>query len=361
VTSYLYIIIVNMRVKFFLILKKLMLTALTTYILCLLLLFIFQRKLQYIPMGQVKEVGAYGLEGFSEKILTGADGVKILSWYKAPQKNEKIILYFHGNAGNLGDRAHKFLAFSQRGFGVMGVAYRGYSGSEGKPSESGFALDAEAALRFLSEQGYAAKDIILFGESLGSGVVIPLATKFDFAAVILESPFASIVNVAQKQYWFVPVKLLLKDKFESVKIVGKISAPVLIFHGTADSIVPFNEGEKLFAAVKAPKKFVRVEGAGHLNFGALFLVFTSPLTPAFGVLQRDITLRYTTAELTCGQSRCSEAKADGGDKEARTPDPLLAKQVLYQLSYIPENEGAENRNANQFVKINRNVLFVNYF
>jgi len=242
------------------------------YVLLLTFLFVFQRKLQYIPLGKIQNIATYHLDKFEEKILVADDSTKILFWYRVPEKGEKIILYFHGNAGNLGDRAFKFDVFSHSGFGVLAIAYRGYSGSEGKPSEDVLIKDAQMALQFLLTQGYQKKDIILFGESLGSGIATQLAAKHEVAAVVLESPFSSIISVAQKRYWFAPISLLLKDKFESIKFAPKILSPVLIIHGTSDGVVPYSEGQKLFAAVNSRKKFLTVEGAGHLKFGEYFLV-----------------------------------------------------------------------------------------
>lgn len=253
-------------------LSKIIIIALAIYVFLLAFLFFFQRKLQYIPLGKVRPLALYHLDGFVEEKLTIEDGTKILAWYKTAQKNEKIILYFHGNAGNLGDRAHRFDAFSKNGFGVLAITYSGYSGSEGKPSEATLIKDGEAAFKFLLDKGYMPQDIVLFGESLGAAVAVQLANKFDFYALVLESPFASVVGVAQKTYWFVPVKLMLKDKFESVKFAPKISSPVLVFHGTADLVVAYSEGRKLFEAIKSPKKFITVEGAGHLSFADEFLL-----------------------------------------------------------------------------------------
>jgi len=248
--------------------KKLMKFILLFYISVLAFLFFFQRKLQYVPMGRIEKVA----EGFQEEILTTEDGIEILSWYKKPQDGKKIILYFHGNAGNLGDRNHKFEAFSQAGFGVMAVSYRGYFGSRGEPSEAGLINDGKAAFKFLLDDGYLPRDIVLYGESLGSGVAVQLASKFDVAGLVLEAPFSSVIEVAKRSYWFVPVSLILKDKFESIKFMPQVSAPVLIFHGTADGIVPITEGKKLFAAVKSHKQFIEVQGAGHLQFDDEFLV-----------------------------------------------------------------------------------------
>jgi fermentation-respiration switch protein FrsA (DUF1100 family) len=132
--------------------------------------------------------------------------------------------------------------------------------------------DARASFKFLLDKGYLPKDIILYGESLGSGVAVQLAAKFDVAGTVLEAPYSSIVAVAKQSYWFVPVSLILKDKFESIKFASQISTPVLIFHGTSDQIVPIAEGKKLYSSFKSKKKFIEVEGAGHLEFPNQFLI-----------------------------------------------------------------------------------------
>ncbi len=249
-----------------------MISAVCIYAALLFVLFVFQRHLQYRPSGELQKIENYQLQGFVEEKLTTASGKKILAWYKAAPQNAKLILYFHGNAGNLSDRAHRFAAFAQAGFGVLAISYEGYSGSEGKPSESALIQDSEAALKFALDQNYMMQDLIYYGESLGSGVATQLAARFDPSAVVLESPYSSIASVAQKTYWFVPVKLLLKDKFESIKYAPKITAPLLIFHGTQDQVVPYLEGKKLYEAVKSDKKLISVSGAGHLDFSDEFLI-----------------------------------------------------------------------------------------
>ncbi|MES2961146.1 MAG: alpha/beta fold hydrolase [Pseudomonadota bacterium] len=251
---------------------KFMIPVILFYLSLLIFLFIFQRSLQYMPSGKIQKISSYLLEGFVEKILTTSDGTRILAWYKPAEKGKKTILYFQGNAGNLGDRAHKFSVFAQDGFGVLGIVYHGYPGSEGKTSEAALIDDAKTALEFLSQQNIEKENIILFGESLGSGIAVQLAAKEKFAAVTLESPFSSAVSVAQKRYWFVPVSLLLKDKLESIKFASEITSPTLIFHGTADQIVDYSEGKKLFDAINAPKKLITVEGAKHLDFKEEFLL-----------------------------------------------------------------------------------------
>lgn len=253
-------------------LKKPMIALLISYIMVLAIMFFAQRKMQYHPTGKIQPLSFYMLNSFLEQTLTTSDGVNILGWFKRPEDSSKpIILYFQGNAGNIGDRAHKLEVFAKRGYGILAISYRGYAGSEGNPTEAGLIKDGEAALAFLAKQGYETKNIILFGESLGSGVATQLAVKADFAAVVLEAPFSSAVSVGQKTYWFVPVGLLLKDKFKSIEFAPKITSPVLIMHGTKDKIVPYSEGKKLFEAVKSKKKFVTVDGAGHLYFGDEFI------------------------------------------------------------------------------------------
>lgn len=222
-----------------------------------------------MPMGVAEKIP----DGFSEEILTDEDGLRFLTWHHPAPKDGKIILYFHGNAGNIGDRSVKFSSFADADYGVFAVSYRGYFGSEGKPSEDGLIKNAKAALKHLNKIGYDNSKIILFGESLGSGVAVQLAAaNSEFRAIILESPYSSIVSVGQSRYWFAPVSLLLKDHFNSISFAEKISSPVLIFHGTDDEVVKIEEGKKLFEVIKSPKKFIEVQGAGHLGFPDEFLI-----------------------------------------------------------------------------------------
>jgi fermentation-respiration switch protein FrsA (DUF1100 family) len=254
-------------------LKQIMLILICVYAILLISIYVFQRKLQYHPSGEIQTPGFYNLDGFVVERLLTKDHHKILSWYKKPaDKNNKIIVYFHGNAGNMGDRSDKFKVFAEAGYGIMAISYSGYYGSSGNISEESLINDGRAALDFCYQQGYKSQDIILFGESLGSGIAIQLAMATKFFAVILESPYSSIASVAQKIYWFIPVKLILKDRFESIKYLPKITSPIIIFHGTADHVVPYLEGQKVFGAIKSPKKLVTVEGAGHVKFDHQFML-----------------------------------------------------------------------------------------
>ena len=163
------------------------------------------------------------------------------------------------------------------------MSYRGYGGSSGRPTEAGLVADATAVYDFALAR-YPAERIVLWGESLGTGVAVALAAEKPVARIILESPFTSAVDIAAQLYWFVPVRWLMKDQFRSDLRVGKIAVPVLVLHGERDTVVPIALGERLYALIDAPKRFVRFPGAGHNDLGAngaveaakQFLAATSP-------------------------------------------------------------------------------------
>lgn len=193
-------------------------------------------------------------------------------WYP-PKDNSPIIVYFHGNAGSTADRVFKGRYFIARGYGVAIIGYHGYSGNPGMPSEENLYNDGRAAINALIEKGHTLEEMVLYGESLGTGVATQLATEFpEIKSLVLEAPYTSIADVASHHYPWLPVHGLVKDRFESAQKIGKIQRPVLIIHGTKDRTVPFIFGERLFIHVTAPqKKFIALEGASHedvYDFGA---------------------------------------------------------------------------------------------
>lgn len=244
------------------------------YVLFCAIMFLIQRKLQYLPTGKLGSIDNYQLTDFKTYQLITKDNIKITTWFKKPQNNkQKILLFFHGNAGNLGNRASKFKIFSDNSdYGILAISYRGYAASEGKPSEAGLLIDAEAATDFLFKQGYNNKDIILYGESLGTGIAIRHALKINPFALILEAPYSSIANIAKRSYWYLPVDLLLKDRFDSYKYVSQITAPIIIFHGNKDMIVPYAEGKLLYSYITSRKKFITVQDAGHIEFDNYMII-----------------------------------------------------------------------------------------
>ncbi len=247
--------------------KKLFIKILAFYIFIVAFMYIFQRNFLYYPFGKILLIP----EDFQEINLKDADGTNIYGWYSKAQKGQKTILYFHGNAGNLMGRSDRFEKFAMQ-YGVLAISYRGYAKSGGSSSQDGFFQDADSAFEFLKSKNISSKDIILFGESIGSAVAVNLASKHDFGGLILEAPFTSILSIAQKTYWFLPISFILKDRFESDKVASKVSAPVLIMHANKDYIVPFEEGVKLYELFNSRKKFIAIDGDFHIALTGDYLM-----------------------------------------------------------------------------------------
>jgi fermentation-respiration switch protein FrsA (DUF1100 family) len=243
-------------------LKSALLIALCCYAAIVALMYFAQRALMYFPYTERLSPQDAGFPQAVEAELTASDGVRILAWTVAPQPGKPVVLYFHGNGGSLAHRVARFEKLTDDGTGLVALSYRGYGGSEGAPSEEGLIDDARAAYAFARET-YPDAPLVLWGESLGTGVAVAIAAEHDVAAVILEAPFTSAADVAFIAYPFLPVSLLMKDQFRSDARIGKVTAPLLIMHGTADRIVPFRLGERLYALANEPKAFVRFADGGH--------------------------------------------------------------------------------------------------
>jgi fermentation-respiration switch protein FrsA (DUF1100 family) len=231
------------------------------------LLYVAQRAIQYFPESIRTAPAAVGLPEAEEIVLDTADGERVIVWHVPPRAEMPVVLYFHGNGASLRWRSERFRALTADGTGLVALSYRGYGGSSGSPTETGLMNDAAAAYAFAAAR-YPARRIALWGESLGSGVAVPLAAEKPVSHIILQSPFTSAADVGAGRYWFVPVRLLMKDQFRSDLHIGKVTAPVLVVHGDRDDIVPIALGERLYAMISAPKRFVRVPGGGHNDLGA---------------------------------------------------------------------------------------------
>jgi uncharacterized protein len=245
---------------------------LIAYLLVLAYLYLFQRQLQYFPDRSRPQLAELAQLGVREVQLTTADGLSLLSWYLPPREGRPVILYFHGNGGNIGYRADRLQRFGGEGYGVLLVGYRGYGGNPGSPSEAGLYADAQAALDFLEREGIAAGRLVLYGESLGSGVAVHLAAQRPVAGLILESPYTSIAALAQYHYPYIPASLLIWDRFDSLSRIGEVKAPLLILGGGQDAIVPARFSQALFDAAPQPKESWLAPNAGHVNldgFGGL--------------------------------------------------------------------------------------------
>jgi len=199
--------------------------------------------------------------GVEERGFTTADGVRLHAWWAPPAAAAPVLVWSHGNAGNIGGRAPVLGALARRGLGVLAYDYRGYGRSAGHPTEAGVYRDAEAAYDAARTAGAPATRLVAFGESLGGAVSVHLATARACAAVVLVATFTRLRDVARAHYG--PLGFLAGDRFDVLARIGTLRVPVLIAHGDRDEVVPFALGERLFAAAPAPKRFVRVPGAHH--------------------------------------------------------------------------------------------------
>lgn len=230
--------------------------------------FVMQRSLIYHPQAEAVALPLADLyPGLEDVGLTASDGVELCGWYWPAPDARFTVLFLHGNAGDRSNRLGLLRQLHERGLGVFALDYRGYGGSDGSPSEDGLYLDAEAAVDWL--RAHTKTELVYFGESLGTGVTVELARRQPPAAVILQAPFDSLVQVGRHHFPFLPVQLILRDRFDSASKIGEVEAPLLVLHGVEDKIVPYERGEALFAAARGPKKWFSVPKTGHNDLRAV--------------------------------------------------------------------------------------------
>jgi len=237
------------------------------YAIFLFLLYALQRRMMYFPCSKRLALPeSVGLSGMMSVVVHTQDNLDLIAWFSPPaEKGGKVVVIFHGNAGDISDRANRAAAFMAKGYGVFMCEYRGYGGNPGMPTEQGLYEDARAGLRWLQEQGCTRRQFVLYGESLGTGVAVQMALETAASYLILEAPFSSTSDVAKARYPFVPVDMLMHDTFDSIAKISKLKTSLLIIHGTADETIDIRFGKKLYAAARDPKEFVEVSGAAHTN------------------------------------------------------------------------------------------------
>ncbi len=234
---------------------------------------LFEKSLIFFPASDPSPIQTGGMVGgclFTDHIFSTEDGVNLHSrWFRpdapaeADPATSKVLLFFHGNAGNLSGRTEMMLSLASLGVEVLIIDYRGYGHSEGRPSEEGIYRDARAAWKFLTlEHGIATDRIVVFGKSLGGAVAIELASHVKPAGLIVQSSFTSVPDMASRHYPFVP-GFALRTKMDSLSKISSIGCPKLFIHSTHDEIVPYEMGRRLFKAAGPPKTFFEVVGAGH--------------------------------------------------------------------------------------------------
>ena len=230
----------------------------------LALMYVFQRRLIYFPDARRNAPAQAGLPQAEEVELTSSDGETLIAWHVAPRGDKPVVLYFQGNAGGPDLRVGRFAWLIADGTGLVALCYRGYGGSSGRPSEDGLIRDAVAAYDFAAAR-YAPARIVLWGESLGTGVAVALAATHNVGGLILDAPFTSTADVGAAAYPFAPVRALIKDTFRSDQRIARVKAPTLVLHGERDRVVPIHFGERLYALANEPKRMVRFPHGGHVD------------------------------------------------------------------------------------------------
>jgi fermentation-respiration switch protein FrsA (DUF1100 family) len=243
-------------------------SLLVAYVALLLLLRVFEKNLIFFPNLPGRLTGEWNPRGLPTKedaSFSAADGVKLHGWWIPASGAEFTFVAFHGNAANIANRAETYEFLHSLPVNVLAVEYRGYGRSEGSPSEEGLYLDALAAHDYLTGQrGILPKQIMVFGQSIGTAPAAHLATQREVGGIILEAPFPSARAVARRVYPFLPgLSWVMASKFETAEELRRVNAPVLVVHCTNDPVIAYVLGEQVFRAAREPKMFLRVEGYCH--------------------------------------------------------------------------------------------------
>ena len=254
-------------------LGSLVLIVASAYLVFVLVVYLQQGRLLYLPELPSRSLmatpAAIGLP-FEDVTLVTEDGVRVHGWFvAAPHDTQQgnAVLFFHGNAGNISHRLDSLRIFHALGLASLIIDYRGYGRSAGKPNEAGTYHDARAAWQYMVERrGYAAHQLIYFGRSLGAAVAAQLATQYPPAALIMESAFTSVPDMAADVYPFLPGRWLSRFDYNAEANLRGLSCPVLVVHSPDDEIIPFRHGRKLFEAVAGPKQFLELRGGHNEGF-----------------------------------------------------------------------------------------------
>ena len=244
-------------------LKQILIFSSIVMLILFILVYIFQRNLIYFPSKDTPDRQHYDAEDMQVIKLTTNDHLHLNAWYKPPIIGKPTILYLHGNGGHIGYRMYLIRYLLDQGYGVLLPDYRGYGGNQGRPTEKGFYQDGFAAIRFLQGQGIENSQLILYGESLGTGVATKLASEFSICALILQSAYTSLPALAHYHYPWILISP--KDQYNSLERIKKIHVPILFLHGKQDEIVPYEQGRELFKHANEPKQWVEFPESGHNN------------------------------------------------------------------------------------------------
>jgi uncharacterized protein len=248
--------------------RLLLVIIIIPYVIACIYIYSQQKSLIYYPVKEWATTPDREQLPYENISLMTSDRVRLSAWYIPRAGSHKVILFAHGNAGNISHRLDSIRLFHELGFNVLIFDYRGYGKSAGQPSEAGTYRDIDAAWRYLTQtRKFTARQIVLFGRSLGGAVAVDLATRQTPAALIVESSFSSVKDMADQLFVWFPSRLLLRYHYRTIDKMAQINSPLLILHSPDDDIIPFEQGVALYNAAKQPKVFARLAG-GH-NEGLL--------------------------------------------------------------------------------------------
>lgn len=245
------------------------------YALLVAVMFIAQRSYMYIPYKIFPNPALMGVGDMDAIEVTTADGLTLKALYKAPvTPSMPVVVLFHGNGGSIairGSRARDYI--DHGGYGFLLAEYRGYAGNPGKPSEQGLYEDARAYMVWLTDKQKIAQDrIVLYGESLGTGIATQMALEYaNTRALVLEAPYTTMQAIAQKHMFWLPAYWLVLDRYNNIDKIAQVRAPLLVLHGKKDNVVPFSHGAAVFQNAKADKRMEVFSEGNHVNlhqFGA---------------------------------------------------------------------------------------------
>ena len=251
---------------------RLIIVGVLAYVALVAVVWLLQDRFLFFPQTGRDIVSTPAARGvpYDEVVIATSDGQKLSAWWVPADKARGTVLLFHGNAGNISHRIDYALMFRRLGYSTLLVDYRGYGRSTGTPTEEGTYIDADAAWRWLTTtQRVRERDVVLFGESLGGGVASWLAARHEVRALILASTFTSAVDLGSELYPFLPVRFVSRIRYDTLRRLRDVRAPVLVIHSPDDDIVPFRHGRRLFDAARDPKAMLEVAG-GH-NDGFVFV------------------------------------------------------------------------------------------
>jgi pimeloyl-ACP methyl ester carboxylesterase len=237
-------------------------TVIVLYIGLIVYMARYQHRLVFHP--STRDIFIQTTTPFDIVTTTTDDGLTLKGFYSPPQPGKPVIVYFHGNAGDASNRIFKTPSFIAAGYGFLLTEYRGYGGNPGRPAELDLYRDGRAWLQFLQTHGLKPDHCVYYGESLGTGVAVQLATETPPKALILEAPFTSVTDIGAFYYPYLPVRRLAKHRFDSFSKVQALTMPVMIYHGTRDVTVPYQFGKKLYDAIPSQHKvFTTIPDAQH--------------------------------------------------------------------------------------------------